>query len=530
MRRYAAAAVGIALVGAAVAAPAASGARPTMKVVRDVRASAGDIPLGKVHYPIDATHAQPDTEIEPSIAVNPANPRNVVAVFQEDRVDAGGDAGNGFTTSFDGGKHWVHGYLPGLTRQTGGTFDRASDAVVTFGADPRQKGSYLVYANSLVFNDGTGPSGDANQSGMAINVSKDGGRTWSKPVVLEQDGLGGLNDKNWIVADNGTGAGHTTGRVYVVWDRITPMVYTYCDSGCDKLSNWANATTGNNSFYVYDPEPGIGSIPVVLPNGDLGIVFQGDFGGLPAVKSPPTEQPDMANPGSSQLQYAVAKGAGSVPFPAPLTFTMVAPGIAGNDGNAVSEQRAGTLPAAAVDPKTGELIVAWEDGRFRTDGLNDIVYSTSTDGVTWTAVRRVNTDSEGSHIDHWNAMVDIRGGVIAIGYRQRVERHGMGTSRSAHGLSPYIDTYFQRSTNNGKTWTAPLKVNQVTTDVGYAAFSRGGAFLGDYNQLAIASNGWVYLVHNEALARHKGEPCNCSFSRGNGHQHQFTYVAVIAPR
>jgi hypothetical protein len=528
VRKLPALVVGVALAGAAVAVPAA-GARPGVSVLRDVRASVADIPLGKVAYPIDGNHPQPDTQTEPSLAVNPANPLNVVTSFQEDRVAAGGDAGNGFATTLDGGKHWVHGYLPGLTRYTGGTFDRASDAVVTFGADPRQKGHYLVYANSLVFNDGSGPSGDANQSGMAVNVSKDGGRTWSKAVILEQDGLGGLNDKNWIVADNGTGPGHTTGRVYLVWDRITPMVYTYCDAGCDQLSNWANATTGNNSFYVYNPEPGIGSIPLVLPNGDLGVVFQGDFGGLPALKNPVTDQPDLANPGASQLQYAVAKGAGSTPFPAPLAFTMVAPGIAGNNGNAVAEQRAGTLPAAAVDPKTGEVVVAWEDGRFRTDGLNDILFSTSADGVLWTPARRVNTDSEGSHVNHWNAMVDIAGGVIHIGYRQRVERPGAPTSRSAHGLSPHIDTYYQRSRDNGKTWSAPLKVNQVTTDVGYAAFSRNGAFLGDYNQLAVARNGWVYLVHNEALPRYKGEPCNCSFTRGNGHQHQHTYVAVIAP-
>jgi hypothetical protein len=223
-----------------------------------------------VSYPIDAAHPQPDTQTEPSIAVNPANPKNAVATFKDNRVDNGGDAGNGFATTFDGGKTWAHGYLPGLTTVTGGTFDRASDAVVTFGADPAQRGHYLVYINSLVFNDGSGKDGDTSQSGMAVNVSKDGGRTWSKAVVLEQDGLAGLNDKNWIVADNGRGAGHTTGRVYVVWDRISPMVYTYCDAHCDKLSNWANGTTGNGTFYVYDPEPGIGSIPLVLPNGDLG--------------------------------------------------------------------------------------------------------------------------------------------------------------------------------------------------------------------------------------------------------------------
>jgi hypothetical protein len=135
---------------------------------------------------------------------------------------------------------------------------------------------------------------------------------------------------------------------------------------------------------------------------------------------------------------------------------MVAPGNAGNAGNAVAEQRPGTLPAAAVDSETGELIVAREDGRFRTDRLDDIVYSTSTDGVLWTPLRRVN---------------------------------------------------------GGRTWSTALKVNVVTTDVGYAAFSRGGAFLGDYNQLAVARNGWIYLVHNEALPRRKGEPCNCSCQR-----------------
>src|SRR3954451_20426702 len=215
--------------------PASAGTASGPVVLRDVRASQADIPLGKVTYPISATKPQPDTQTEPSIAVNPGNPLNAVAVFQEDRVDAGGDAGNGYATTLDGGKTWVHGYLPGLTTLTKGSFDRASDAVVTFAADPAHKGRYLVYANSLVVNDGSGASGDTSQSAMAINVSKDGGRTWSKAVVLEQDGVSGLNDQNWLVADNGTGTGHTTGRVYVVWDRIAPMIYSYCDSDCDKL-------------------------------------------------------------------------------------------------------------------------------------------------------------------------------------------------------------------------------------------------------------------------------------------------------
>jgi hypothetical protein len=523
----AAGAAGAAVLAGLTLAPASAVGGDKPSVIRDVRASQADIPLKHVTYPIDGGHPQPDTQVEPSIAVNPANPKNAVATFQELRVDSGGDAGNGFATTLDGGKTWVHGYLPGLTRYTGGTFDRASDAVVTFGADPAQRGHYLVYINSLVFNDGSGPTGDATKSGMAINISKDGGKTWSNAIILEQDGLGGLNDKNWIVADNGRGAGHTTGRVYVVWDRISPMVYTYCDAHCDKLSNWANDAENNGAFYVYDPEPGIGSIPLVLPNGDLGVVFQGDFGGSPSVGQQPTDQPEFAV-GGGQLQYAVAFGAGSTPFPAPLAFQPVPNGVAANRGSAVHEQRAGTLPAAAVDPKTGRVYVAWEDARFRADGLNDIVVTSSTDGVTWSKVKRVNTGSLTNHVDHWNAMIDVSpDGTVNVGYRTRLEKPGDPTARSATGLSRYIDTYFQRSTDHGAHWTAPLKVNRVRTDVGYAAYSRRGAFLGDYNQVAAASNGWVYLVRNEALPKYKGEKCNCSFTSGNRHQHQYTYVAVI---
>jgi hypothetical protein len=128
-------------------------------------------------------------------------------------------------------------------------------------------------------------------------------------------------------------------------------------------------------------------------------------------------------------------------------------------------------------------------------------------------------------------MIDVgKDGVVHVGYRQRNEKPGSPTARSAHGFSPYIYTFYQQSSDHGGHWTAPLQANSVTTDVGYAAFSRGGAFLGDYNQVAAAGNGTTYVVHNEALPKYKGEKCNCSFTSGNGHQHQYTYVAVIGKR
>src|SRR5438477_8054964 len=205
------------LAGSIGASGAPAATAPTL--VRDVKT--GVDKLGSLTPAVPDSiqdYVQPDTQIEPSIAVNPANPKNVVTVYQEGRIADGGDATNGFATSMDGGKTWKYGELPGLTTYPGqgGVMERASDAVVAFGPNN------LVYANSLIFdfNNNFGL-----RSGIAVNVSKDGGLHWGPPVVIQDDNLGGLNDKNWIAVDMGKGPGHHFGRVYVVWDRIAPVVY-----------------------------------------------------------------------------------------------------------------------------------------------------------------------------------------------------------------------------------------------------------------------------------------------------------------
>src|SRR6266571_4180977 len=78
---------------------------------------------------------QGDTDVEPSIAANPQDPNNAVAVYQEGRVDSGCSEAGGFATTFDGGKTWTHGDVPGLTVATGGPAALASDYVVAFGPD-----------------------------------------------------------------------------------------------------------------------------------------------------------------------------------------------------------------------------------------------------------------------------------------------------------------------------------------------------------------------------------------------------------
>src|SRR3954447_4479626 len=284
------------LIAAAVAALVVSApafaAAPTPAVVRDVMTGMDN--LGSFGpFTTEPDWVQPDTQIEPSIAVNPANPCNVVTAYQEGRIDSGGDATNGYTTSTDCGATWKYGELPGLTTygqgtavEQGGYFERASDAVVAFGPDN------TVYANSLVFDSSGQSESGGLRSGMAVNVSHNGGLTWGPPVIFQDDQIDGTNDKNWIVVDNSDAPGHHKGRVYVVWDRIAPVVYNYCDDHCDEPSHWLpNFQTVHGVVW---PGQGLGAYPVVLKSGGLGMAIGSLTPGIPTRQ---TDNPDVTNLG-----------------------------------------------------------------------------------------------------------------------------------------------------------------------------------------------------------------------------------------
>src|SRR5438552_2213805 len=100
-----------ALLAAAIAALVAAVATPSGSIAATAKASAlapklqhdvktGRDLLGTIPPQGDPIqdYVQPDTQIEPSIAVNPANPKNVVTVYQEGRIADGGDATNGYAT------------------------------------------------------------------------------------------------------------------------------------------------------------------------------------------------------------------------------------------------------------------------------------------------------------------------------------------------------------------------------------------------------------------------------------------------
>src|SRR5262245_44170957 len=303
-----------------------------------------------------AAGSQADTEVEPTIAVDPNDPSRVVAVFQQGRFAAtGGTVDNGFATSHDGGRTWTMGSLPGLTVAVGGPFQRSSDPAAAVGSDG------AVYALSLVADV---PNGC--RSGVAINRSDDGGLTWGAPVLVQDDTTcsllpdSPLNDKPWVAADTFPQSPNR-GRLYAAWtteDQATlsrPVAVKHSD---DRGATWSPLVVAD----ALDTLSGaLGAIPLVHPDGDVTIVY-----GISSLSTP------------TILQVAQTSHDGGDHFDAAVT-------IGTDEGLDVPGMRtAHPVAGAAVDPVTGHLYVVWQDARFRTDSENDIVLSVSADGgASW---------------------------------------------------------------------------------------------------------------------------------------------------
>jgi hypothetical protein len=130
----------------------------------------------------------PASEVEPHLAVNPADSDHIVATWQQDRFDNGAARGTRIAVSFDRGDTWTRRGLPSATLCTGGTWQRASDPWIDIAADG------TVYQMSLVITRDAPPP---YRSGMTVSRSRDGGLTWSTPQVLVDDtDTGTPHDKN----------------------------------------------------------------------------------------------------------------------------------------------------------------------------------------------------------------------------------------------------------------------------------------------------------------------------------------------
>ncbi|MEU6217595.1 hypothetical protein ABZ845_08735 [Streptomyces sp. NPDC047022] len=136
------------------------------------------------------------------------------------------------------------------------------------------------------------------------------------------------------------------------------------------------------------------------------------------------------------------------------------------------------LPSAEIDA-AGNIYVAWQDCRFRSGcSSNGIVYSTSSNGTTWSAVTRVPIDATISSVDHF-----IPG--FGIDHTTSGSTAELGLYCSFHPNANcsrptcQLAVGFISSINAGATWST-LQTVAGPMSLAQVAGSTQGSTVGDY--------------------------------------------------
>ena len=375
--------------------------------------------------PFTVGPGQHATEVEPHML---ANGSTLVAAFQTGRISPGGATDIGWATSTDGGTTWSHGFLPGLTTGEGsGPYDAASDPAVAYDA---KHGMWMIASLPL--------SGSFQTPAVVVSRSTDG-LTWQNPVSV--DASAASSDKNWIACDNWATSPHY-GNCYMEWDDPLNQDEIKMNTSSDGGLTWGASTS------TADSAKGIGGQPLVQPNGTVVVPIE------------------------TSVMSAFSSSDGGLTWTSPVSISALqfhadAGGI-----------RSGPLPSAAVDG-AGTVWVVWEDCRFRaTCSTNDLVYSTSTDGVTWSTVTRIPIDDTSSTVDYFIPGIGIDAATSGTGAHVALHYYYYSQSDCAVSTCQLFVGYIS-SANGGSTWNAPVSLTGPML-LDWLPNSQNGLMVGDY--------------------------------------------------
>lgn len=380
---------------------------------------------------------------EVSIAINPSNPDNMIAGALQIGQPPGPRASSYNYVTFDGGKTWKTVPTPNPSKLVQG------DDIVVFSSDG------IAYHVHLSF-DGIRQARPARaENGMIVNVSKDGGNTWSNgtAAVNHVNTVTPFEDKPGMVVDNAP-ASRSKGNLYLAWTRFDVYgssnpehrTHIYFTRSTDQGQTFSMPfRISDTSGDCLDSDNTVeGAVPAVGPKGEVYVVWAGPLG-LVFDKSV-----------DGGLTFGKDKVIGEMP--------------GGWDFAVEGLTRANGMPVTGVDlsdgPNKGALYVNWIDAR---NGDLDVFLMSSKDGgTTWSAPARVNDDPlKNGKVQFFTWMaVDPADGSINIIFYDR--RDGSGTQT---GLT------MARSVDGGRTF-----VNHKIDLPQFSANNR--VFFGDYGGIS----------------------------------------------
>ena len=377
---------------------------------------------------------------EPAIAVNPRNPRQVVAAYQDNAH---------ISYSQDAGEHWVP-----ADNVAPPNYKVSGDVSLAYDNQGRAFLCYIAFDKLGTINYW---ARGATRNGIFVRRSLDGGKTWEANhfPVAEQPTQPGIpfEDKPVIVADNTSS--RYAGNLYVGWTR-----WRIADSQMVLSRSTDGGKTWTQPLEI-DDHAG-------LPRDDNGAAegYDGAVGPDGTLYSIWSQDDSIwfttSHDGGQKFSRARA-----ILHTAPTMFAIS------------TLERANGFPQIGIDPKSGRLYVAWSDYR---NGDLDIFVATSTNrGKSWSAPVRVNDDpihNGAEQFFQWLAVDAADGSANVVFYDRRTDPQERQQI-----------VVLARSTDGGLTFA-----NYSWTTEAFAA--RPDIFFGDYSGLA-AYGGRVYGIWTE---------------------------------
>lgn len=416
------------------------------------------------HAKLVTLNSTPGYFTEPSIAINPSNPSQIIAAFQDNAHIA---------YSRDEGRQWqiATGVAPPDYRVSGdvsAAYDNKGRAFICYIAFD-QLGTHNYWAHG------------ATRNGIYVRRSQDGGATWDPHdvAVAQQPTRPGIpfEDKPYIVADDSRGP--YAGTLYVGWTRwtLTNSEIMFSRS-TDEGETWSAPVE-------IDSHPG-------LPRDDNGANegFAGAVG--------PDSTLYAVWSADNYIVFTSSRDGGRT-FTHPRDIIHTAPIMFHIEG----VSRANGFPEIGIDPRSGRLTVAWSDYR---NGEVDVFSSTSSDrGRTWSPATKVNSDPAHDGEDHffqWLAIDPGTGDAYVVFYDRRDDPENEKQT-----------IVLARSTNGGRSF-----VNYAWTK---KPFDADDIFVGDYTGLA-ALNGRIYGVWTV-----KSKASRVSSGDSSRKQHHFIHPGTV---
>ena len=363
---------------------------------------------------------------EPAIAINPKNPKNIVA----------GSVLDNYHFSNDGGLTWE-------TKRLTSNLGVYGDPCIVTDRDG------IFYYLHLANPEGRAYASKKFLNQIVIHRSNDGGKTWNNGVGIGKNEPK-QQDKEWAITDP------HTGQIYVTWtefdkygsDREEHKSRIRFSSSSDKGKTFSEAVTisefeGNA---VDDDQTTEGAVPTVDLDGNLFVSWSFN-NHIYFDKSSDKGQTWMSK---DQIIAAQVEG-----------WTHDIPAIGRSNG----------MPVTVVDLSNSiyknTIYVNFTDQRNGTDNTDVFLIKSSDQGETWTKPLKVNQDTTKTHQFFTWMSVDPKTGYIYIVYYDR--------SRYKNNKT---DVVLAVSKDGGVSFT-----NEIISEKPFTPSSE--VFFGDYNNIAV---------------------------------------------